>query len=101
MDSHQQFLNKLRAAPQDVSLPVFQELEAQGYDKGTWVSSPSAVDALCISLNGNDYPIAEFTQNVPYDAPVYHLTHPGCSCQVQVTGPDLPEVFVNAFGRVS
>jgi hypothetical protein len=99
MLSHSQFAKSITAAPQDVSLPVFQELLGQGYDSVLWRTNPGATDGPCLVRNGDTFPLADFISGLQYAAPIYEKTHVGCKCQMVVSGPGLPEVIVTAFGR--
>lgn len=100
VNDHEHFLNNLTAAPQDISRPVLEDLISKGYQTVRWVSSPSAVDGKCISMDGEMFPIQEFISNLQHDAPVYEKTHVGCTCTVVVSGEGLNDVVVNAFGIV-
>jgi hypothetical protein len=108
VESHDSFRQSVIAAPQDVSLPVFQELLADGYDTGRWVTNPAAHDARCLSLNGNVFPLAGFLEGLQHAAPIYESRdvagvqvggHVGCHCQVVVSGPGKEDAVVTAFGR--
>lgn len=100
MESHEQFRNRVTGAPKDVSLPILQDLLSQGYDTaGPWRTSAGATDAPCIAKNGDTVPLADFIANLMHEAPFFEKTHVGCKCGVEVTGPDLPMVYVTAFGR--
>ncbi len=99
MESHDQFAGRVLGAPKDVSLPIFQDLLSQGYDMTNWATDAGAVDPPCIAKNNESMPLADFIANLMHEAPIYEKTHPGCKCGVRVTGPDLPDVFVTAFGR--
>jgi hypothetical protein len=99
VESHAAFSNRVMGAPKDVSLPILQELLSQGYDNTAWRTNAGAVDAPCISRNGDQQPLADFISNLQYEAPIFEKTHVGCGCGVEVTGPDLPMVYVTAFGR--
>lgn len=98
MESHEQFAGRVLGAPKDVSLPILNDLLGQGYTDTRWRTSASATDAPCISKNGDTQDLGSFVSGLLYEAPIFEKTHVGCKCGVQVTGPDLPEVFVTAFG---
>jgi hypothetical protein len=107
---HAEFVNKLVAAPKDISLPILQDLLNQGYDKVTWNTNAGAVDSACLTLNNESWPLADFLQGLLHEAPIYEArqvagatagSHVGCHCVLRVTGPDLPDVMVNAFGITS
>ncbi len=99
IDSHEKFIAELKAAPQDISLPVFQDLMAQGYVDYVWNVSPSATDAACLVKSGDRGTLIDLTQtNLQHNACIFGQTHPGCHCTVTVSGPGLPEVVVGAFG---
>jgi hypothetical protein len=86
------------AAPQDISLPVLQDLITQGYDSGRWNTSPGAKDEACIVKNGDTFVLADFVNGLAHNAPFYEKTHVGCHCTMTCSGPDLPDVEVSAFG---
>ena len=100
MDSHDHYL-ELAAAPQDVSLPVFEELIGGGYMTGVWMTDPGATDGPCIAADGNTYTLPEFISGLQHAAPFYEHTHVGCKCALRCQGPGLPDVVVTAFGRQS
>ncbi len=93
----------LKSAPQDISTPVFKKLIRQGYDTGHWHTSASAVDAACISKDGDIFPLKDIVRGLRYNAPIYETTHVACKCYVECTStkkPKLPPVMVSAFGIV-
>jgi hypothetical protein len=98
--TNDQFVRSLMGAPQDVSLPILEDLLSKGYDLATWNTSASATDGPCISKNGDQMALSEFIAGLVHAAPFYEKTHVGCTCSATVTGPDLPEIIVNAFGIV-
>lgn len=102
MKNHNDFIASLKteAAPQDVSLPVLEQLLGEGYDTCTWNTSPSATDGPCISMGGEVIPLADFIANLMYAAPLFEKTHVGCHCSVSVSGPGLDPREVSAFGFV-
>ncbi len=89
------------AAPQDISRPIFEDLLSRGYVDTQWETNPGATDGPCLVKNGDRLPLAELIAGLVHDAPIYEKTHVGCKCQVIVSGPDLPDIVVNAFGIVS
>lgn len=104
MQPHDEFAHRITAAPQDVSLPVFEELQGQGYNRVKWHTSPGATDGPCIAKNDDDWDLGEFLlgptgAGLQHAAPIYERTHVGCHCAVTVSGPGLPDVIVTAFGR--
>ncbi len=101
MRNHEHFRQSLFAAPQDISLPIFEALLAEGYDTVTWQTSASAVDAKCIGLNGEKFALADFISGLQHNAPIYEHGHVGDTCVMLVTGPSLPDKLVNAFGETS
>jgi hypothetical protein len=98
--SHEQFLAGLNAAPQDVSLPLLQGYVEQGYVDYVWNCSPSAVDAKCLSLDGERGAIADLLLVLMHDAPIFEHSHVGCHCSITISGPDLPDIVIGAFGVV-
>ena len=99
MDSHEKFKQTILAAPKDVSLPILQEMMAEGYDNTQWRTSAGAVDGPCIAKNGDQEDLDSFISGLMHDAPIFEKTHVGCQCGVEVLGPDLPTRFVTAFGE--
>ena len=95
---HEQWLAGLRGAPQDVSLPILEDLLSQGYADTDWETNTAAQDAPCIAKDGDKQPLADFISGLQHAAPVFEKTHVGCKCTIKVTGPGLPEVRVTAFG---
>jgi len=98
VESHERFKQKVLGAPKDVSLPILQDLLNQGYDNTRWRTNAGATDGACIAKNGDEMPLADFISGLMHEAPIFEKTHVGCHCGVEVTGPDLPMVFVTAFG---
>lgn len=101
MESHTQFVNKLLAAPQDVSLPILRSLFAKGYRKTKWRTNAGATDAPCISKDGDEQGLSSFISGLQHAAPIYEKTHVGCRCVIEVSGPNKPQVVVSAFGLVN
>lgn len=99
MESHAQFRNRITAAPKDVSLPILRRLLRQGYTTTKWQTSAGATDSPCISKGGDEMSLEEFVSGLMHQAPFFERTHVGCHCGVVVSGPDLPDVFVTAFGE--
>ncbi len=98
MLSHEHFKKSITAAPQDVSLPVLEELLAQGYQTVVWRTNPGATDGPCIAADGNTYTLADFISGLQHAAPFYEKTHVGCRCTAVVSGPGLEDKVVTAFG---
>ncbi len=96
--AHNDFVKSLMAAPQDVSLPILRKLLAQGYKTVTWRTSESAMDAECISKDGDRFDLRTFISGLRHNAPIYEKTHVGCSCSVVLESPGKKPVIVNAFG---
>jgi hypothetical protein len=99
METHDQFAGRVLGAPKDVSLPILEGLLAEGYDQTRWRTSAGATDSPCLVKNGDVQDLPSFVQGLMYEAPIFEKTHVGCKCGVEVTGPELPDVFVTAFGR--
>ena len=89
----------VEGAPQDVSLPVLQELLGEGYTTVQWETNPGATDAECLVLNGDTWPLEEFVSGLQHAAPLYEKSHGGCGCTVVVKGDGKDDVRVSAFGR--
>jgi hypothetical protein len=101
MKSHDEFLKqmKLEAAPQDVSMPILEDLLSQGYDTARCRVNPSAIDTICLAGDGDVLPLADFIEGGrEHNAPAFSARHVGCQCAWIITGPALPDVVVTAFG---
>lgn len=97
-ESHAAFRDRILAAPKDVSLPIFQDYLGQGYNDTEWMTDPGATDSACLMKNGDHMGLEEFISQTQYDACIFSKSHVGCRCLIKLTGPDLPEVLVGAFG---
>lgn len=91
---------KIDAVRQDISLPILEELLSEGYTNTKWNTNIGATDGPCISKNGDEMPLAEFIATTQYGAAIFSRTHPQCNCSITVSGPNLPDVEVNGYGRV-
>ncbi len=104
MESHEDFVARLLAAPQDISLPILTKLLQKGYTTTTWHTSASATDAPCISMDAEIIPLADLLSGLAHKAPIYERTHVSCRCFVTVTCSDpkkakrLKPINVSAFG---
>ena len=99
METHEEFTNRVLGAPQDISLPILEQLLQEGYDAVKWHVNPGATDVPCVSMENKDFPLADFIANLAHAAPIFEKTHVGCKCSVEVTGPGKSPVHVTAFGR--
>ncbi len=95
---HAQWLAGLRGAPQDVSLPILEDLLSQGYADTTWETNAGAKDGPCISKDGDKQPLVDFVAGLVHAAPFFEKTHVGCHCRAKISGPGLPDVWVSGFG---
>jgi len=100
MKPHDRFRQELTAAPQDVSLPVLEELLADGYDQVYWHTSPGATDGPCIAAEGPKGSLADFISGLQHAAPIFEHTHVGCRCSITVSGPGKEDVVVDYTGRL-
>ena len=101
MECHSEFMHKIFGAPQDVSRPVLEDLLNRGYTEVLWQTNTSATDGACLAKNNDRFDLFGFLQGLMHDSPIFEKTHVGCHCQLLVTGPNLPDTVVNAFGVVS
>ena len=83
--------------PTDTSLPTLEILLNEGYDTVEWEASPTTIDAECLSLDGQKWPLEEFINNTSYGAPIFSKSHVGCKCTISVTGPGLPDKKIMAY----
>lgn len=103
MDSHEKFKQQILAgpaAPQDVSLPVLEDLFSQGYTNTTWHTNAAATDAECLNKDGEQQALGDFLTGLMHAAPFYEKTHVGCRCTATIEGEDMIPVEVSAFGVV-
>lgn len=100
MKPHDDFRQQVTAAPQDVSLPVLEELLADGYDTVGWHTNPGATDGPCISRDGERFALADFISGLQHAAPIFEKTHVGCKCLITVSGPGKEDVNVDYTGRL-
>ena len=99
MEGHDHFVGRVLGAPKDVSSPILQQLLSEGYIMTRWRTNAGAVDGPCLAKDGDEEPLDQFLSGLMHDAPFFEKTHVGCRCGVTVTGPDLPDRFVTAFGE--
>ena len=91
---------KKAAAPVEVTMPLLQKLESQGYTTVTFLASSVACDK-CVAVDEKQWSIAEFLSNTEYDAPIYsNSAHIGCRCTIKASGPDLEDKYLNYAGFV-
>jgi hypothetical protein len=95
---HAQWLAGLRGAPQDVSLPILEDLLSQGYVDTAWETNAAAKDGPCISKDGDKQPLVDFVSGLVHAAPFFEKTHVGCQCRAKISGPGLLDVWVSGFG---
>jgi len=97
---HAQFLAHLHGAPQDVCLPILEDLLNRGYDMTHWETNAAATDGPCLVKDGDLEGLSEFLARATHSAPIFSSTHVGCKCRIKVTGPGLSDVWVSANGIV-
>ncbi len=98
METHEEFLSHVLGAPQDVSLPILNDLLKKGYTTVTWHSNPGTTHAECLAKDGDSWPLKVFVSGLHHQAPVFEKTHVGCKCSIEVSGPGKPPVVLTAFG---
>lgn len=87
---------------QDESLPTFEELLEQGYDRATFVAWPGACK-FCKKLNGKTWTLKNLLDTTEYDAPIFFHSHVNAQSKMKVwdsTG-ELEPVYVDYTGEIS
>lgn len=109
MDSHSDFLNKIRAfdptKPQDSSLGAFQDLIGRGYTTSKWNNVSGSCKHkpgnICTELHEREWPLSEFISGLAHNAPIFEKSHVGCQCSIVCSAPpelNLPPVTVAYTG---
>ena len=84
---------------QDMSLPVLERLQNEGYNQVQW-DSGNSTHSVCRDLNRQVWDIDSFTSGLNFEAPLFEKSHPGDSnCTLIVSGPNLPDVQVDSYGE--
>jgi len=83
---------------QDMTGPVLDRLQNEGYNQVTWNSSNST-HSECRDLNRQRWDLADFLATTEYDAPLFSRSHPGdANCTLTVSGAGLPDIEVDSYG---
>jgi hypothetical protein len=100
MKAHDDFIQSIVAAPKDVSLPILEELLADGYSTVFW-DATLASDWECQRMHG---PYAggleDFISGLQHAAPIFEKSHVGCKCVLTIGGDGKPDVHVDYTGRL-
>lgn len=85
---------------QDLTRPILEDLQNQGYDTVTWDASQSR-HSICRELHDQKWLLKDFLTGLRHDAPLFEKSHPGdINCFLIVTGPDLSSVRVDSYGNI-
>jgi hypothetical protein len=85
---------------QDLTRPILEDLQTQGYDTVTWDASQSR-HSICRELHNQKWPLKDFLVGLTHDAPLFERSHPGdVNCLLILTGPDNPTIAVDSFGSI-
>lgn len=83
---------------QDMTMPVLERLQNEGYTQITWDSGHSN-HSECRDLNHQVWDLENFLRTTEYDAPLFSRSHPGDeSCTLIVSGNGLPNIQVDSYG---
>jgi hypothetical protein len=83
---------------QDMSLPVLERLQNEGYSVVTWDSGHST-HSECRDLNRQQFPLDSYIATTEYSAGIFSRSHPGDqNCTLVVSGEGLPDVRVDSYG---
>ena len=88
---------------QDVSLPVFEDLLEQGFNKATFIAHPHAC-SYCKKRSGMTWDLYQFISNLQYDAPIFEkAAHVNAQSKIKVwdSTNNLDPVYVNYAGDIS
>lgn len=81
------------------SLSALEILLEQGYNKVKWVSEPTGC-SKCLSLDGMEWDLQEYINNITHDAGIFSYSHPNCLCYIIVSKNDIEEIKVNYLGII-
>ena len=86
---------------QDESLPTFEDLLEQGYNRATFVAHPNACN-FCKRLNGKTWNLSRFVQGLNHSAPIFEHTHVNSFSKIKVwdVNDELEPVYVDYTGEI-
>ena len=86
---------------QDESLPTFEDLLEQGYNRATFVAHPNACN-FCKRLNGKTWNLDNFLRTTQHLAPIFSHSHVNAQSEIKVWDikGELPDVFVDYNGDI-
>jgi hypothetical protein len=83
---------------QDMTMPVLERLQNEGYSQVTWNSGHST-HGECRDLNRQVWDLEDFLRTTEYDAPLFSRSHPGDeSCTLIISGNGLPNIELDSYG---
>lgn len=83
---------------QDMSLPVLERLQNEGYSVVTWDSGHSK-HSQCLDMNRQTWPLDTYIDTTEHEAGIFGRVHPGDeNCTLIVSGENLPDVRVDSYG---
>ena len=94
------WLTRQAKAPVERTLPILRRLLREGYDEVTFKPGMTACPT-CRRHRQEKKDLQDLINEAEYAAPIYTWAeHPGCQCEIEVTGPDLETVRLNFSGEV-
>lgn len=86
---------------QDESLPTFEDLLEQGYNRATFVAHPNACN-FCKRLNGKTWNLSRFVQGLNHSAPIFEHAHVNSFSKIKVwdVNDELEPVYVDYTGEI-
>lgn len=86
---------------QDESLPTFEELLEQGYNRATFVAHPNACN-FCKRLNGKTWNLNRFIQGLSHEAPIFEHAHVNSFSKIKVwdVNDELDPVYIDYTGEI-
>ncbi len=82
---------------QDQSLPILQDLLANGYTVVKYISNTDACPK-CQDLNGVTWNLSDFIANLSHDAPIFEKSHVNDKCSIEVSGEGKEPILVDYRG---
>lgn len=83
---------------QDMTLPVLERLQNEGYNQVMWNSGHST-HSECRDLNRQRWDLEDFLRTTEYEAPLFSRSHPNdMNCTLVISGEGLPDIELDSFG---
>ena len=91
---------RISKCPTERTMSDLEGLLEDEYDTVTFHSTATACP-ICEEKDNEEIPLDKFiSDGQEHSAPIFHLTHPGCTCSVSVSGPEKDEVELDYSGII-